>query len=254
MEKPESINQTPSAREKLLSRARERFPDRTFAELDAAEPQEGAANLDDAIEELLEEYSTRQAESNDKNNKLKKLLINDAVAAEFFQRWMETKDPFSALIETIGDEYGITEEGKEKYQAQLNSYRERRKANDELEAQAQQNWIDSLNSLVTWGESKGLSKEQQLDVIQHLMAIVFNGMENKYSVEDFDLALNAINHDNDVAVARQEGEVAGRNERIAAARRERSASAAMPAFAGSQGGTTHERKPDDENSVWAGLS
>ena len=44
----------PSARESLLSRARERYPDRTFADI-GAEPAEGTADLDEAIndEELV---------------------------------------------------------------------------------------------------------------------------------------------------------------------------------------------------------
>ena len=50
----------PSAREDLLSRARERFPDRTFADI-GTEPAEGAADLDEAIDEMLTDYSTKQA-------------------------------------------------------------------------------------------------------------------------------------------------------------------------------------------------
>ena len=92
--------------------------------------------------------------------------------------------------------------------------------------------------------------EQKRDVMLRLLAIAFNGMENKYSTEDFDLALNAINHDSDVATARQEGEVAGRNERIAAARRDRTAAGNMPpAPTGRQGGAMSEPRPK-KRSFW----
>ena len=97
--------------------------------------------------------------------------------------------------------------------------------------------------------------EQKRDVMLRLLAITFNGMENKYNAEDFDLAYNAINHDTDVAAARAEGEVAGRNEKIAAARRDRNASVAMPpAPIGSQGGRARERNiAPKADSPWAGI-
>ncbi len=239
----------PGARENLLSRARERYPDRNFADI-GAEPAEGTADLDEAIDEMLTDFSTRQAEYDENNNKLRDLLVNDPSAAEFVQKWVETGDPRTALVEIFGDDLGMSEEGRNKFKDQLSGWRERKSANDTLEAEAESNWQASLSALEQWGNDKGLSLEQKRDVMLRLLAITFNGMENKYGTEDFDLALNAINHDTDVATARQEGEVAGRNERIAAARRERSVAAAMPpAPTGRQGGSMNEPKPQ-KRSFW----
>ena len=241
--------QKPSARESLLSRARERYPDRSFADI-GAEPAEGTADLDEAINDMLTDYSTRQAAYDENNNKLRDLLISDPSAAEFVQKWVETGDPRTALVETFGDDLGMSEEGQAKFKDQLSGWRERKSANDALEAEAESNWQASLQALEDWGNGKNLSLEQKRDVMLRLLSITFNGMENKYSAEDFDLALNAINHDTDVAAARQEGEVAGRNERIAAARRERTAAASMPpAPTGRQGGAMSEPKPK-KKSFW----
>ena len=241
--------QKPSARESLLSRAREHYPDRSFADI-GAEPAEGTADLDEAINDMLTDYSTRQAAYDENNNKLRDLLISDPSAAEFVQKWVETGDPRTALVETFGDDLGMSEEGQAKFKDQLSGWRERKSANDALEAEAESNWQASLQALEDWGNGKNLSLEQKRDVMLRLLAITFNGMENKYSAEDFDLALNAINHDTDVAAARQEGEVAGRNERIAAARRERTAAASMPpAPTGRQGGAMSEPKPK-KKSFW----
>ena len=243
-----------SAREKMLARARERYPDRTFADIGAA-PQEGTADLDDAINEMLEDYASRQATYDENNARLSELLMSDPTAAEFIQKWVETGDPRTAIVEAFGDDLGMSEESRESFKGQLDGWRERKAANDALEAQAEANWQESLAALEVWGNEKGLSLEEKRDVMLRLLAITFNGMENKYSAEDFDMAYNAINHDTDVAAARAEGEIAGRNERIAAARRDRNAAAAMPpAPAGGQGGRTRERRPAKEGDIWDNLS
>ena len=246
-------NQT--SREKTLARAREYFPDRTFDNLDAESPSEGAANLDDAIDEMLEAYANKQVQSDTKNAALKKLLLNDDEMAEFVQRWVDTGDPRQAWLDMYGDEFGISDEGREKFKTNIDGYRKRKADNDALEAEAQANWQNSLQALSEWGDSKGISFEDKRDVALRLLAITFNGMENKYGPEDFDLAYKALHHDGDVATARHEGEVAGKNARAAAARRERSLSAAMPpAAAGGQAGGVVERKPEpEEDNPWKGI-
>lgn len=246
--------QSPSSRERTLGRMRELFPDRTFTDI-GAEPQEGASDLDDAIDEALEDLSTRQAAYDENNNKLRELLSSDPSAAEFVQKWVETGDPRTALVETFGDELGMSEEGRSQFKGQLDSWRERKRANDALTAEAEANWEASISALEEWGDGKGLNLEQKRDVMLRLLAIAFNGMVNKYGVEDFDLALNAINHDTDVAAARAEGQVAGRNERIAAARRTRNEAGALPpASTAGQGGRARERRPEPAGDIWDNLS
>ena len=244
-----------SSRESLLARARERFPDRTFADPGVDGAQEGVSDLDDAINEMLEEYATRQTEYDEKNARLVDLLATDPGSAEFVQRWVETGDPRAALVETFGDDLGISEEKAAEFSGQLESWRERKRENDALNEEAESNWQKSLSDLESWGDGKGLSLEQKRDVMLRLLSITFNGMVNKYGAEDFDLALNAINHDADVESALREGEVKGRNTRIAAARRDRAAAGAMPpALPGGQGARVREKAPVTENaSPWAGV-
>lgn len=238
----------------MLDRARERFPERTFADL-GAEPQDGVSDLDDAIDEMLEDLTSRQATYDENNNRLASLLVTDPSAAEFIQRWVETGDPRTSLIEIFGDELGMSEEARSEFEGQLSGWRERKAANDALDAQAEENWQASLAALKQWGEAKGLTLEQMRDVMLRLLAVTFNGMENKYGQEDFDMAFEAMNYATDVAAARAEGEVAGRNEKIAAARRERSAAAALPpASAGGQGARAVERRPRGESdNPFAGI-
>lgn len=251
----EDIKTPISSRENMLSRMRERYPDRTFADLDAAEPQEGVSDLDDAINETLEDLTSRQAAYDEKNARLSELLMSDPSSAEFIQKWIETGDPRTALVETFGDDLGISEEGQAQFKSQLEGWRERKAANDALEAEAASNWDASLQALEEWGNAKGLSIEDKRDVMLRLLGITFNGMENKYAAEDFDLAYNALHYNDDVAAARQEGEVAGRNAKIAAARHDRAAAGNIPPAAGGrQGGVAKESVPKPaSNNPFAGI-
>jgi hypothetical protein len=241
-----------NSRQKLLERVRAKYPDRTFADLGVE--QEGAADLDDAIDEMLEEYSTRQATYDENDNKLKSLLGTDPDIAEVIQSWVETGDPRVAIVDKFGDELGMSDEAKEKFKTNLAGWKERRAQNDALSAEAESNWENSLNALEEWGNAKNLSLEQKRDVMLRLLAVTFNGIVNKYGPEDFDMALRSMNYDTDVAAARAAGEVAGRNAKISAERRVRSEANTMPPSVGNQGGRAAEKKPTTKNnSPWAGV-
>lgn len=239
----------------MLARARERFPDRTFADLDATEPIEGAASLDDAIEEILEEATSKNKDYEEQNSRLAQLLVKDPTSARFIKKWVDTGDPRTAIVELFGDDLGMSEESRGKFKEQLDGWSKRKAENDALDAEYDTNWQQSLKDVISWGESKGLSFDQQRDVMVRLLAIVSNGIIGKYTAEDFDLAYNAIRHDSDVAAARAEGEVAGRNAKIAAARRDRSLAGAMPPSAsGGQGGSAAEKTPQPaKKSIWTGI-
>ena len=257
MAKETENKEVTSSRDRMMALAQERFPNRRFQIGNAqnAENAQGEAidNLDDAIMEMLDDYARGKEQYDQNNKKLADLLASDSSSAEFLQRWVETGDPRKAIIEVFGDDLGMSEEAKAGFETQLSEWRERKKANDELNEAASANWEQSLSVLEEWGNAKNLTLEQKRDVMMRLLAITFNGMENKYSAEDFDLALRAINHDVDVESARREGVVTGRNERIAAARRDRSTAGLMPPTApGGQGGRIKEAKPKSE-SPWAGI-
>ena len=243
---------TITSRQKMLDLAREKFPDRTFADL-GAEPQEGVADLDDAINEMLEGYATKQAVYDENDSKLKNLLGTDPDIAEVMMSWIDTGDPRVAIVERFGDDLGMSEEARERFKTNLEGWRERKAANDALEAQAEANWQESLAALETWGNENNLSLEQKRDVMLRLLAVTFNGMENKYGVDDFNMALHSMNYDSDVAAARAEGEVAGRNARIAAERKVRTEANTMPAVNSGQGGRAAERAPEGRRSVWEGV-
>lgn len=244
-----------TSRDELLSIASERYPDRRYKGQIGQDGQEGQDELEDSILEIVQNYRTKQAEYDANNTKLTKLLMNDPDVAEVMQIWVETGDPRVALVEKFGDELGMSEDAREKFKGNLASWRQRKEEHDRLAAEGESNWQESLSKLEEWGNGKGLSLEQKRDVMLRLLAITFNGQENKYDTDDFDLALNAINHDSDVNKAREEGMIAGKNAKIATVKRGKAAAAGMPPVSnGGQGMRGQEPKPEKKpESVWAGL-
>lgn len=248
---------SPSSRQKLLDSARGWYPDRKFRDLDApvVEGEEGFSDLDDAIAEKVESLQSEQAAANEKNGKLRDLLLNDPYSAECMQVWLETGDPRAALVKTFGDDLGISDENKEKFKNELADWRSRRDASDEADKVAKQNYLASLDQLKSWGESKGISMEQQRDIMVRLLQIAITGFcEGKYSTEDFEMVYNSMNHASDVENARKAGEVAGRNERIEAQRRDAASGGVLPTAVGLGGGKVPEKKPVNKpKSAFAGI-
>lgn len=247
---------TPSSRQKLLDSARGWYPDRKFRDLDApvVEGEEGFSDLDDAIAEKVESLQSEQAAMTEKNNKLRDLLLNDPAAAEVMQVWLETGDPRAALARTFGDDLGMSDEAKDKFQSDLADWRAKRDASAEEDKEAKANYLKSLDDLKAWGESKGLSLEQQRDIMVRLLGIAISGFcEGKYTTDDFDMVYNSMNHATDVENARKEGEVEGRNARIAAERRDNKPTA-LPTATGLGGAKMPEKKPSNKpKSAFAGI-
>lgn len=243
-----------SSRDRLMGLASERFPERKWKGQIGQDGQEGQDDLEEAIYEMITDYSTKQAAYDENNGKLRDLLMSDPECAEFMQKWIETGDPRKALVEQYGEELGMSDEAKTQFGDNLASWRGRKEENDRLASESQANWDKSLSDLEEWGNAKGLTMEQKRDVMLRLLAITFNGMENKYGTDDYELAYKAINHDADVDNARQEGLVQGANSKIQTVKRGRAAASNMPPTAtGGQGMRGREPQPAKEESPWTGI-
>jgi predicted DNA-binding ArsR family transcriptional regulator len=76
------------------------------------------------------------------------------------------------------------------------------------------NLEQTLNDIEAVQQEMGLSDEQVDAAMAHLQKIVSDGVMGKFSPESIKMALKAISHDEDVALAAHEGEVKGRNTKI----------------------------------------
>ena len=247
------VNKTP--REQLREMAASRLPDRNFSTPEGQTAQEGQDDLAQAILEMMTEAKTTISDNASKNEAMVKLFYGDPKSGEFVNRWIETGDPRAALVEVFGDELADlgTEEGRSRFSDNLKSYRDRQNANKQANDEAAANWDKSLADLDAWGDEHGLDVDKKAEVAARLIAVTAKGLMNIYEPADFDMVLKEMNYDNDVANARQEGEVAGRNAKIAAARRERTATTNMPPALSGQGLRATEPQPPKPKDPWAGI-
>ena len=247
--------QVKSGRDKLLERAQSRYPDRHFIRPEGQDGQDGQLDdLDEAINEMMEEDASQIATNASMNEKLAKVLYRDPKAADFLNALIETGDPRAALVEAFGDELAelATEEGRSRFQEQLDSYRERLRRSEEIRQQESDNWDAFLERLDNWGNGRQLSDDEKASVAVRLIDIAQKGGVNMYDEDDFETIWRGVHYDGDVEAARNEGLIAGRNEHIEAARRERQAAGAkgMPSIGGGRGANIPAPKAPQPTSVW----
>ena len=247
--------QIKSGRERLLERAQGRYPDRHFVRQEGQDGQDGQLDdLDDAINEMMDEDASQIATNASMNEKLASILYRDPKVADFLNVLIETGDPRAALVETFGDELAelATEEGRGRFQSQLEGYRERVRRSEELKAEEQKNWEGFLERLDNWGNEHNLTDEEKASIAVRLIDIAQKGGVNMYDEDDFNTVWRGVHYEGDVEAARNEGLIAGRNEHIEAARRQRAAasSAGMPSISGGRGANMPAPKAPQSKSVW----
>lgn len=252
----EETNTKKSPRELLLERASAKYPDRKFSGQVGQDGQEGTDDLEQAIIEMLDASDARIAEDDSKNAELVRLFSSSPESVEFLQEWVRSGDPAAALVKVFGDRISdlSTEEGRAAYEEEYKSWKDKADAESGKREEMKANYQKSLEDLNSWGDEKGLSLDEKSQVMVRLFDIVANALDNAYRPEDFDLVYKEMNYDSAVEAARKEGEVAGRNEKIAEARRSRNAATAMPPTMSGQGIRSEEKKPAKPKSVWSDLN
>lgn len=258
MAKPDK-EQVKTARERLLERAQGRFPDRQFVRPEGQEGQDGQlADLDEAINEMMDADASQIAENAEMNKKLADLLYSDPQAATFLNLWIETGDPRPALIEAFGDEMAelATEEGRKQFMDNWKNYRERVDESKRLREDEDKNWNDFLERLNSWGDERGLSNDDKAAVAVRLIDIKQKGNVNMYDETDMETVWQGIRYKDDVEAARNEGLIAGRNERIEASRRTRGTAerGTMPSINGGRGGSMPKPEPPKPYNPWDEIS
>jgi hypothetical protein len=243
MENKENQSVTTS-RDRLKSRLSQRYPDRQFTGQDGLDAQDV---MDDSLEEMFGEYESRENEYNENSRRLNDLFASDGRIGALFMRWAEGGNIMEHLIEEFGDEFldALTsEEGKQKFLDAQARWIERVNKNKSAEEEAAANFQKSIETLNAFQEANNLTDEQAIAVFDKIHQIGADMVRGIYTEESLNLALSAINHDKDVATAKAEGELAGKNAKI----REKMRSGEemqrnLPPTLGGQGAGVPERKP-----------
>lgn len=197
-----------SKRDQHTERLRTKYPDKKFED---DEEIFGQISEDyDRYEQELDEYRGREKTLSD-------MFAADPRSAQFLTDMRTGNDPILGLMKNFGVEIKDVLEDPEMQDkiAEANKeYMERVAKSKKLEEEYAANMDKTLETLRAYQEQQGLSDEQIDEVMNRIISVVNDGVMGKFAPETLDLFLKGINHDNDVAMATEEGEVAGRNAKI----------------------------------------
>ena len=197
-----------SRRDQHLDRMRKKYPDKKFED---DEEIFGAVSDDyDSYEQELEGYRGREKTLSD-------MFAADPRSAQFLTDMHKGLDPVLGLVRNFGIEIKDVlddPEMQDKIAEANKDYIERVAKSKKLEDEYAANMDQTLETLRNYQSQQGLSDEEIDEVMNKIISVVNDGVMGKFAPETLDLFLKGINHDNDVAMASEEGEVAGRNAKI----------------------------------------
>lgn len=203
MKVEEQVSKTPN-RDKFNARMKAKYPDREFAD------------DEELFGQIDSDYET--ADGNTKTiDALNEMLADDPRSATFIANWREKGDPLLALIEEYGEDLvaGMLEEGKKEEIAKANQrYLDRIANNKKLDDVIAAN-MDESQAIVDAKKAE-VGEETVNKAMDLIKDIYINCLTGKVTTEMLDMAIQSVNHDQDVERAAAEGEVKGRNEQIGA--------------------------------------
>lgn len=228
--------QVKTKRQLALERMQKKYPDEDFND---EEGFFGKINDDfDEYDKQLNGYKEREKTISD-------MFTSDPRSASFLASWHKGEDPAVQLVRMYGEEIrdAIDDpERQEQIAAANKEYVERMAKEKDLEEQYQQNLGESLAYLDRLQDEDGVADEEIDAAMQLLVQIANDALVGKFTPENIDMALKAINHDRDVADADATAEVRGRNATITERLRRRAKGDGTPQLDGANGGARPQRK------------
>lgn len=219
--KPNTPNQassaTPTGRDRLMERLAKKHPDKAFADDEALYGQIG---------EDYDEYETSAQNYRDKEKAMSDLFDRDGRSAAFLDRWSKGDDPVALLVRIFGPELRESLDDPQKAAALSEAskeYMERMAKQKEYEDNYARNLQESYAQLEQMEQNGEISPDDTDRALAILLKITCNALQGIFSAQHIRLALNAANHDSDVAQATHEGEVRGRNAKITEGLKKRTA-------------------------------
>ena len=201
-------NKEISKRDRHLNRLREKYPDKKF---------EDDEEIYGQIGEDYDNYEKELGGYREREKALSDMFAAEPRSAEFLTEMSKGGNPVLSLLKNFGPDIKETLDDPDKMQELADVWAEEQQRiakSKQLDDEYAENLPKSLEALKQFQEERGLTDEQADEIIFHLINIVRDGVMGKFSPEMFDLMTKAINHDEDVADAQEEGEVAGRNQKV----------------------------------------
>lgn len=247
-----NTQQIASPREQLLSRMKERYPDRNF---DGADSPNGLNSLEqsilDALTEGEDKYNTLSQEHTtykDAVERLNNIFNTSPNSAVFFNELAASKDPSVAIYKAWGkDAHDAYLSGEASgVIAEIEAEDAKRRAEDEeFEQEKEANLKESFEALDAYGKEKGISEDELTELFLKAHSFMADALIGKYSREFFDMIVKAERYEGEIESARKEGEINGRNAKIAETTRRSHEQSAMPPQLSGQGTRAEESRPRD---------
>lgn len=225
-----------SRRDQHLERLRKKYPEKKFE--DDEEIYGQISDDYDQYEQELEGYKGREKTLSD-------MFAADPRSAQFLTDMHKGNDPVLGLVKNFGVEIKdvLDDPAMQEKIAEANKeYVERVAKSKQLDEEYAANMDATLETLRQFQAERGMSDEQIDEVVDKLIGIVTDGVMGKFSPETLDMIVKAINHDSDVALAGEEGEIAGRNAKITENLRKSQKGDGTAPLGGKNGQAAGERK------------
>lgn len=203
--------QVMSRRDQFGERLKKKYPDREYTDDEALFGQ---------INDDYDEYDKELSGYKEREDKLTDMFNKDPKSAQFIADMAQGRDPWVSLINRIGID-GVKEmlddpTRMEEFAANNKEYVERMAKQKDLEEQWSKNMQETLAMLEQKQKEKGLTDEQIDAAADWIKEVTNDAVVGIIKPETIDMALKAINHDADVAMADAEGEIRGKNTKVEA--------------------------------------
>ena len=227
-----------TGRDRLKERYAKSHPDRKF---------DGETADNDLFDLTADEFDRFEEENRgykEKSERLNKLFQDFPESAEIFKAMvLNHEHPFDYIIDHYGDRMAESL-GSEEGRASLKKHREEKAKRDAEAAEAskkfEENMAETLKTLGAWGGKRKLDVNAQAEHFLKIRQALNDFGDGKISEETMDLFWNGARYNDDVARAREEGEVNGRNAKIEAERLQSKARKASAPTLGGRGGVSEE--------------
>ena len=239
--------QVKSKRDLFGERLKKKYPDKEYADDEALFGQ---------INDDYDEYDNKLSGYEERESKLTNMLSHDPHSAQFITDMARGKDPWTSLISRIGID-GVKEmledpTKMDEYSASNKEYIDRMAKQKGLEEEWEKNMKSTLAMLEQKQQELGLTDEQIDAAADWINEVTNDAVIGIIKPDTIDMALKAINHDADIAQAREQGEIAGKNTKAEAKLRKPQRTDGIPTLAGANNAPAPARSGGSIFDVAAG--
>lgn len=221
--------QVKSKRELALERMRGKYPDKDFDDEDVFYGQ---------INDDYDDYDKQISGYKDREKAFSDMFTSDPRSAAFLTNWRNGGDPMVELVRQFGTDIKDAIDDPERQEAIAaanKEYLERVSKEKGYEDEYKKNLEESLKTLEKYQQEQGMSDEQLDGLMEQVLQVARDAVVGKFTPETLEMVRKSMSHDADVDMAREEGNIKGRNSKITEMLRKGSKGDGVGALAGKNG-------------------